>query len=249
MIPKVIHYCWFGESEKPAFILHCIDSWSRIMPDYQIKCWDSHSFDFNSLAYTREAMAAKKYAHASDYVRLYALYTEGGIYLDTDVEVFKRFDDLLSNRFFSGVEQFPIYVSKHKTAGVCNHVQAAIMASEPGHPYVKDCLDLYQNLRFNLGDGHFDMLEIPRRITNVLTEYGYVEENRLQHLSEGITIYPNNVIANNVDKIVPKDCYAFHWGVKSWGDNHQRGGLYRFCWNHDMMNFYHAVEHLLSSHK
>lgn len=243
MIPKTIHYCWFSGEEKPDFIKRCMESWTKFMPDYNIRCWDGNSFDWDSVPYVKEAMAAKQYAHASDYVRMYALYTEGGIYLDTDVEVFKSFDDLLNNRFFSGVEQFPVYISKHKVSGLCNHVQAAIMASEAGHPYMKECLDVYQNLHFDLGNGRYDMLEIPRRITNVLHAYGFVEENKTQHLQEGITIYDNTIIANNVDKVVPEGCYAFHWGVKSWGTEH-RGKFYRFCWNHDMMGLYHCFESL-----
>lgn len=211
------------------------------MPDYKIRCWDGNSFDWDSIPYVKEAMEAKKYAHASDYVRLFALYTEGGIYLDTDVEVFKSFDDLLDNRFFSGVEQFPIMISKHKSSGICNHVQAAIMASEPGHPYLKDCLNLYGNIHFKQPDGHYDMLEIPRRITNILHNYGFVEENKTQHLREGITIYNNSIIANNVNKEVPRDCYAFHWGVKSWGTD-KRGKIYQFCWNHDLMKLYRLIE-------
>ncbi len=247
MIPKIIHYCWFSGDAKPANIQRCIDSWQRLMPDYEIRCWDGNSFDFDSVAYTREAMAVRQYAHASDYVRLYALYTEGGIYLDTDVEVFKRFDDLLNDRFFTGIESFPTYISKHKFAGTCNHLQAAIMGSEPNHPFLKDCLDLYNNLHFRKADGSIDLLEIPRRITNVMANYGLVEENKLQHLSEGITVYPNNIIANSVEGTVPPECYAFHWGVKSWGkENAKRGKFYKFCWNHDLMPLYHFVERFTS---
>lgn len=211
------------------------------MPDYRIRCWDGNSFDWDSVPYVKEAMAAKVYSHASDYVRLYALYSEGGIYLDTDVEVFRSFDELLNNRFFSGVEQFPIHISKHKVSGVCNHVQAAIMASEPGHPYIKDCLELYRGLHFDKGNGIFDLLEIPRRITNVLHTYGFVEENRTQHLNEGVVIFDNSIIANNIDNVIPPNCFAFHWGVKSWGMD-KRGRLFRFCWSHDLMELYHTVE-------
>lgn len=241
MIPKVIHYCWFSDEEKPELVKRCLDSWSKYMPDYTIRCWDGNSFDWDSVPYVREAMAAKVYSHASDYVRLYALYTEGGIYLDSDVEVFRSFDDLLNDRFFSGIEQFPFLISKHKVSSMCNQVQAAIMGSEASHPYLKECLDLYKNLHFDLGDGKYDFLEIPPRITKILLGYGFVEENITQKLREGITIYNNKIIANDVDKVVPKDCYAFHWGVKSWGTEH-RGKLFHFCWNHDLMGIYHFLE-------
>lgn len=244
MIPKKIHYCWFSGDEKPDLVKRCIESWHRFLQDYEIKCWDGDSFDFNSVDYVREAMEIKAYAHASDYVRLYALYTEGGIYLDSDVEVFRSFDELLQDRFFSGVEQFPIYYSKHKISRMCNHVQAAIMGSEPGHPYMKECLDKYHSRHFKMAEGKYDYSEIPEKITEVLEKYGFVRENKMQHLREGIVIYPNTIIANNVDKVVPNGCYAFHWGVKSWGED-KRGRFYQLCWNHDMMDFYHWLEKII----
>ena len=92
MIPKKIHYCWFSGDKKPVSIERCIESWKRVMPDYEIKEWDGNSFDFDSVLFVKQAIEARKWAFASDYVRLYALHTEGGIYLDSDVEVFKRFD-------------------------------------------------------------------------------------------------------------------------------------------------------------
>ncbi len=241
MIPKTIHYCWFSGDEKPDLVKRCIASWQKHLPDYQIKCWDSTSFSFDSVDYVREAMEKKAYTFASDYVRLYALYTQGGIYLDSDVEVFQSFDDLLHNRFFSGVEQFPIYYSRHKMLQMCNQVQAAIMGSEKGHPFVKDCLDQYHTRHFKLADGRYDYAEIPGKITQILEKYGFRHENCLQHLDEGVTIYPNTLIANSVDKKVPEGCYAYHWGVKSWGTE-KRGKLYKFCWNHDLMGFYHWLE-------
>ena len=243
MIPKTIHYCWFSGDEKPDLVKRCIESWHKYLPDYNIKCWDGNSFDFNSVEYVREAMEIKAYAHASDYVRLYALYTEGGIYLDSDVEVFRSFDELLYNQFFSGVEQFPIYYSRNKISRMCNHIQAAIMGSEKSHPYLKDCLDKYHTLHFKIAEGQYDYSEIPERITEIMESYGFKRENVFQKLKNGITIYPNTLIANNVDKIVPNGCYAFHWGVKSWG-NDKRGKLYNFCWNHDLMSFYHWLESL-----
>ena len=244
MIPKIIHYCWFSDDKKPDLVKRCIESWHRYLPDYEIKCWDSKSFDFNSVNYVREAMEVKAYAHASDYVRLYALHSEGGIYLDSDVEVFRSFDELLFNRFFSGVEQFPIHYSRHKIKEICNHIQAAIIGSEPGHPFLTDCLDMYSTLHFRKEDGSLDYSEIPERITTIIEKYGFERENKTQKLKDGITIYPNTIIASNTDKIVPDGCYAFHWGVKSWG-NDRRGRFYNFCWNHDMMDFYHTIERIL----
>lgn len=85
MIPKIIHYCWFGGKEMPALLQLCIASWKKYLPDYQIKCWDETNFDFNMAPLCKEAYAAKKWAFVADYCRIYALYTEGGIYMDTDI--------------------------------------------------------------------------------------------------------------------------------------------------------------------
>lgn len=104
MIPKKIHLCWLGGGKYSPLIRHCIDSWYRILPDYEIILWDTGRFDVNSVPWVKEAFAAKKYAFASDYIRAYALYHEGGIYLDSDVEVLKTFDPLLQYKSFIGFE-------------------------------------------------------------------------------------------------------------------------------------------------
>ena len=101
MIPKKIHYVWLGKGEMTPFIKDCINSWKTIMPDYEIKCWDEDSFDLNSVIWVKEAIEKRKWSLASDYIRHYALYTEGGIYMDTDVKVFKPFDEFLQYDFFS----------------------------------------------------------------------------------------------------------------------------------------------------
>lgn len=104
MIPKIIHYCWFGRGEMPQLAKECIASWHKYMPDWEYKLWNEDNFDVNCTAYSREAYEAKKYAFVSVYVRLWVLCNEGGLYLDTDVEVFKPFDDLLCHRTFAGFE-------------------------------------------------------------------------------------------------------------------------------------------------
>ena len=104
MIPKIIHYCWFGRGEMPQLAKDCIASWQKYMPDWEYRLWTEDNFDVNQIPYTKEAYDAKKYAFVSDYVRLWVLCNEGGLYLDTDVEVFKPFDDLLCHRTFAGFE-------------------------------------------------------------------------------------------------------------------------------------------------
>ena len=132
MIPKKIHYCWFGRGEKPELALKCIESWKKYLPDYELKEWNEDIFDISRNQYVREAYENRKFAFVTDYVRLYAIYTEGGIYMDTDVEVVGRFDKFLHHHAFSGFE----------TDG---NVPTGMMAAEKGSVWAKDLLDQYQS--------------------------------------------------------------------------------------------------------
>jgi len=124
MIPKVIHYCWFGRGKMPQLAQTCMESWGKYLHDYKLKLWDEDSFDINSVHYVKEAYQSRKFAFVTDYVRLYALFNEGGIYMDTDVEVLKSFDDLLYLPAFSGYESnkfssFPTGIMASEKAGIC----------------------------------------------------------------------------------------------------------------------------------
>lgn len=136
MIPKKIHFCWLSGDEYPPLIKHCLETWHRVLPDYEIVLWDTRRFDINSVDWTREAYHAKKYAFAADYIRFYAVYTEGGIYLDSDVEMLKPFDDLLANRSFIGFE------------AATGAVEAAIFGAEPGMAWCKAALEHYKAAHF-----------------------------------------------------------------------------------------------------
>ena len=141
MIPKVIHYCWFGQGKMSSLAEKCIASWRSLLPDFSIKCWNEDNFDIESNRYVKEAYSAKKYAFVTDYVRLYALYTEGGIYMDSDVEVIKRIDRFLSFPAFTGFE----------TTGGCI---TGIMGSEKHGQWVKDLLNEYEERCFINPDDH-----------------------------------------------------------------------------------------------
>ena len=130
MIPKIIHYCWLSNDPFPEVICQCISSWRKYLPDYQIKLWNMDSLDYNAIPFTRDALAHKKWAFVSDYVRLYALYHEGGIYLDSDVWAFGKLDELLRNDFFSGLEM-------RDKGHTQVYLEAVIMGAVPGHPFVK----------------------------------------------------------------------------------------------------------------
>lgn len=135
MIPKIIHYCWFGNSKKPKKVLKIIDSWKKKLPDYSFKEWNESNFDVNSNLFTKEAYSAKKYAFVSDFVRLYALYEFGGIYLDTDVEILKKFDNYLV---------FNCFVSSESKKSLCT----AVIGAEKGSEIIHEFLKLYVNKTF-----------------------------------------------------------------------------------------------------
>lgn len=157
MIPKIIHYCWFGRKPLPQQVKDYIATWRKHCPDYKIKEWNEENFDINSTKWTKEAYAVKKYAFVSDYVRLYALYYEGGIYLDTDIEVLKTFDNLLNQDYFIGYEHY-------------NVVGTGVIASIKGGKFIKNFLDLYQTKSFINDDGTINNTPNTRLLMNYITE-------------------------------------------------------------------------------
>lgn len=177
MIPKVIHYCWFGRGNKPQLAQKCIDSWRRILTDYKIKEWNEENFDVSQNRYVYEAYISKKYAFVTDFVRLYALYNEGGVYMDTDVEVLGRFDDFLYHHAFSGFE----------TDG---NVPTGMMAAEKGSVWVKELLDQYSDRVFIQSDGSFDLTTNTTVITNYMLEKGLIQNNTYQDFPGLCTMYP-----------------------------------------------------------
>ena len=236
MIPKTIHYCWFSGDPYPNLVKRCMRSWERVMPDYELRMWNSKSFDFNSVPFVREAMEAKKYAFAADYIRLYALYTEGGIYLDSDVEVFKPFDPFLSNSMFTGTEPYIIDNT------IFYDLECAIMGSEKGHPFLKEALDYYKKIHFSPEDQE----TICHLMASLLKKYGYTSENKLYNLSNGVTVYPLDHIH---DKYSFYDKSAIHWCQASWLDYPGKSRLYYFCQRNGLMRFYHWLERIRGTRK
>ena len=151
MIPKIIHYCWFGGNPLPPLAQECIASWRKYLPDYEIRQWDESNFDVNSIPYTAEAYRQKKYAFVSDYARFYIIYKYGGIYFDTDVEVIRPMDDIIARGPFMGFEQDP---DGENTPGryaprYCFDVALGLgfgMTKE--HPFMKEMMEHYHGLKF-----------------------------------------------------------------------------------------------------
>jgi hypothetical protein len=187
MIPKIIHYCWFGRGEKPALAQMCISACKKYLSDYELKEWNEDNFDINSNQYVKEAYENKKWAFVSDYVRLYALYNEGGVYLDTDCELLGRIDSFLTNPAFSG------YESKEA-------ILTAIMGAEKGNEWIKLLLDYYENRSFYNQDGSLDITTNVIIISNLTKEqYGCKYDGKQINIPGKFTIYP-------VDYFCPKSC-------------------------------------------
>ena len=206
MIPRIIHYCWFGRGPMPALAEDCIASWRKTCPDYEIRLWCEDSFDISSNPYVKEAYEAKKYAFVTDYVRLYALYTVGGVYMDTDVELLKPLDGLLENEVFSGFESREL-------------IPTAVMGAVAGHPTVKYLLDYYEDRHFLLADGSLDTTTNVEIITNMMLERGLRQDGELQTV-DGFTLYPSHilcpVLSRIEDKAYMRDAVAIHHFMGSW---------------------------------
>ena len=210
MIPKKIHYCWFGRGAMPELAVKCIDSWHKYMPDYEYKLWNEDGFDVESVPYTKEAYEAGKYAFVSDYVRLWALYNEGGIYLDTDVEAFKPFDDLLSLIAFAGFEG-----SKRLPVGTC------VMASEAKGEWVSEQLGYYKERHFLKDDGSFDLTTNVQFMSDKMCENGFRQDGKEQDYKD-LHVFPVSYFSprqTTGEYFRTELTYCDHLGVGSWTDN------------------------------
>lgn len=177
MIPKIIHYCWFGSGPKSELIEKCISSWNKYLPDYEIIEWNEDNFDISSNLYVKQAYEAKKWAFVSDYVRLFALYTCGGVYLDTDVEILKPFDSaFLQNRAFTGFEAKDSPVT-------------AVLGAEKGNPIIDALLSYYLDHVFINADGSYNLKTNTNTISEFLIQNGILPNGKLQDVS-GFRVYP-----------------------------------------------------------
>ena len=206
MIPKTIHYCWFGRGKMSAKAVYCIESWKNYLPDYTLQLWNEDTFDINQARYVKQAYEAKKYAFVTDYVRLYALYHVGGIYMDTDVEVLKSLDPLLSLPGFSGFESD-------------TEMPTGIMAAERHNPWAKEQLNYYADRPFLRDDNSIDYTTNVEIISRSMQADGFLLNNTYQVYKDCMHIFPKDYFCpkTRVGEIrLTQHTYCIHHFAGSW---------------------------------
>lgn len=207
MIPKIIHYCWFGGNPLPPLAVKCIASWKKYLPEYEIVAWNEQNFPLDDFIFAKQALENRKFAFISDVCRLYALDQMGGIYMDTDVEVLKPLDDFLHLTAFSGFEND-------------DFVPTGIMASEKGGQWVKELLQYYDNKPFVNADGTLETTSNTYIITQMMLAKGFVMNNKFQEISGYVTFYPNDYFCPKSYKTgsidLTENSFCIHHFAKSW---------------------------------
>lgn len=212
-IPRIIHFCWLSGEPYPNNIQKCLDSWKKNLPSYEIKLWSKDTFDINSVQWVRESFEAKKYAFAADYIRFWALYHYGGIYLDSDIEVLKNYDAFLNHKSFIGFEYLGI-------------PEAATIGAIPGMTWIKECLNYYENRSFYKEDGSICDDAVPYLIRLVLNKHykhDFRENGKIQ-VFDNLVVYPyyyfspKNYYTDEIEKnnlTVSVHRFASAWGPKA----------------------------------
>ena len=226
MIPKIIHYCWFGRGEKPELAKKCIASWKKFCPDFEICEWNEDNCDYLAMPFMAEAYAAKKYAFVSDVMRLVVLEQYGGVYFDTDVEVLRDISPLLIDEGFLGFENEQFVNS------------GQVMAAVPHQPVVQAMIEEYKKLHFTNADGSLNAVACPHLNTDVMERFGLVRNGREQMVA-GIHVYPADYF-NPLDSVTRKltkteNTYSIHWYSMSWLPKYKQiktkfGRLWRRAW-------------------
>ena len=209
MIPKIIHLCWLSGDSYPSDIQKCLDSWKEKLPDYEIWLWDTRKFDVSSTLWTKQAFEEKKYAFAADYIRLYALYNYGGIYLDSDVLVYKSFDDLLHLPYFLGQDY----------AGC---MEAAVIGAEKGLSWIGDILDRYKGRSFIMRNNCYDVTPLPQVFYHqMINKYRFRRIDKIIDYkwdNETIYLFDKNFFnsRNSIESRRTKKSYCTHNYAGSW---------------------------------
>ena len=212
MIPKTIHYCWFGRGEKPSLARKCIASWERFFPDYEVKEWNEDNFDVNIIPYTAEAYKDGKYAFVSDYARFWVLYHYGGVYFDTDVEIIKPMEGIIAKGPFMGFELI-------NGKGMIAVNPGLGIAAEPEMELYREILDMYESLPFRIENGEQNPYSMIPMVTGLLRDKGLKGCGTIEHIA-GVDLYPPdwfnpfNDATGRLRKT--ENTRTIHWFAKSW---------------------------------
>ena len=242
MIPKKIHYCWFGGNPKPRLAKKCMRSWKKYCPDYEILEWNESNYDISAAPlYVRQAYEAKKWAFVTDYVRLQVVYENGGIYLDTDVELLKGLDDLLEHRAYFGFED-----DGHINTGVG-------FGAEKGHELLKEIMADYRDIPFCREDGSFDTLSCPQRNTEVFLRHNLHQNGSGQILDGDVQILPKEYLNpkawNTGEMCVTENTVSIHHYSASWYSKEQMKKLKERRWQDKKKHLPSIIGHALLGKK
>lgn len=223
MIPKIIHYCWFGGKPLPENMKKCIASWKKYLPDYEIKEWNESNFDLNCCEYVQEAYKIKKWAFVSDYARFWILYRYGGLYFDTDVEMIKSLNILIEKGSFMGCENITTPISDGDVSSLAINPGLG-MAASPGLRLYKEILDYYGGLHFSLNkDGTYDT--VVDYVTSILRKHGFKGNGTIEEIDD-IFVYPPEYFGPmnyKTGKIsITENTYTIHWYTASWQSGYSR---------------------------
>ena len=209
MIPKIIHYCWFGGNELPPLAKKCIKSWKKYCNGYEIIRWDESNFDLSTAPlYVQQAKKKKKWAFVTDYVRLKVVYENGGIYFDTDVQVIKNFDEFLVYNSFFGFQD-NTRVNTGLGFGAEKHVVI-----------LRELMEQYERIPFVLNNGEYDLLDCPTRNTAVFIKHGLKQDGTSQSLDDGAMVFSKEYFCpisyDTLKRNVTKNTHSIHWFEASW---------------------------------
>lgn len=225
MIPKIIHYCWFGGNPLPESAKKCIASWRYYCPGYEIKEWNESNFNLNICDYVKEAYEAKKWAFVSDYARFWILYHYGGLYFDTDVEIIRSMDDIVRKGAFMG---------KEDNGGAVGCNPGLGLAAAPGLGLYKELLDFYQTQHFLDAEGNINQETVVTKTTNILKKYGYQGNDKIEFI-QGVYIYPPEYFCpksyTTGQITITTKTYSIHHYTATWFSPHEQR----------IMNFYQRV--------
>ena len=209
MIPKTIHYCWFGHGPLPELSIRCIESWHKHMPDWEYRLWNEDNFDIKAYRYAKEAYDSGKFAFVSDVARLVALNKEGGVYLDVDFMVYKPFDDLLRYHAFAGFE-----------GSKTNPVMMGVIASEPSGMWIKEQLEQYRDRSF-IVNGKEDLTTNVRIVTDKMIANGFISDGREQDYKD-LHVFPVEFFCprqTSGEYFLTGDTYCEQLGNSSWSNS------------------------------